>query len=213
MLQQFEHRIKVIVTDDHTLFRTGVKNALAKYSDIEVIGEAVHGRDLLDKLEYLRPDVITLGLQMPVMDGMQALPILRKNYPEIKIVMLSMHNDPSVICRMIELGANTYLTKEAGSVEIYENIKALRNRWFYINDTVKDAITRQKPINAIPGVPTFTEKEILILRMLKQGRSVTEIAPVADLSPRTVQAIIDKLKQKASVQSIPALLDYAQLHQ
>lgn len=186
---------------------------LAKFPDIEIIGEADNGEHLLQLLEQIRPDMITLGINMPVMDGLTVLPILRKLYSQIKVIMLSMHNDPAVICKALELGANTYHTKDAGSAEIYESIQALRNRWFYINDTVKDAITRTKPISSTSGAPVFTEKEIHILELLKKGISINEMSVVVDLSPRTVQAIIDKLMKKASVQTIPALLDFIQLHQ
>lgn len=212
MQSPIQHRIKVLITDDHQFYRSGVRNSLSGFEDLEVIGEAENGQDLLNKLKWLHPDVITLGIQMPVMDGLQALPILRKNYPDIKIVMLSMHNDPGVICKMLELGANSYLTKEAGAEEIHQTIIACMSRWLYINETVQKGITYYKSGVIATSHPalSFTEKEIRIMELLKKELPQVEIAAHFDLSPRTVHAIIEKLKNKIAVTSDAALLEYAE---
>ena len=115
-------RIKVLITDDHEIFRRGVKTGLAKRRDIEFIGEAENGQDLLTQLEYLEPDVILLDISMPVMDGQAALPIIKERFPAVKVIMLTMHNDPVVIATMMSLGANSYLTCESSSENIYEAI-------------------------------------------------------------------------------------------
>jgi DNA-binding NarL/FixJ family response regulator len=203
------YRIKVLITDDHSLFRTGVKNSLKKYSDIEVIGEAENGQDLLNKLEFLSPDVISLNLQMPVLNGLETLPLLRKNYPGIKIVMLSMHNDPNVICKMLEEGAHTYVTKESDPDELYKAIVNSYKKWFYINETVMKAINQRKsPVEPKPS-PTFSTKEVLVMEMLKKDTPIAEMATILELHSRTVEAIIDKLKGKAAVKSKAGLVIYA----
>lgn len=209
MLTEPEQRIKIIITDDHRLFRTGVRNGLANKRGIEIIGEAENGQDLLQKLEYLKPDIIILNIQMPVMDGLTTLPILKKRYPAIKVIILSMHSDPSVICRMIELGANTYLTKDAGSDEIYETILVCHKNWFFINHTVRNAIINKKIERQTGSAHTFTEKEIRILKLLYKGEKTKEIGVEVDLSYRTVEAIIDKLKTKTGCKSIEALIEFA----
>lgn len=210
MIEITEKKIRLVITDDHLLFRTGVKNSLAKYPDLEIIGEAENGQQLLQLLDYLKPDMITLGIQMPVMDGLTTLPILKKHYPHIKVIMFSMHNDPGVICKMLELGANTYLTKEAGSVDIYKTIQALQSRYFYINETVRKAISSLKPEMTLVPEPLFTEKEILMLKLLKNNIGLNDIANKVDLSQRTVLAILDKMQTKASVKSLSRLLEFAE---
>src|SRR5919202_3701002 len=117
------HIIKVIITDDHALFRTGVKTSLANRKDIQMIGEAENGMQLLNLLKHIKPDIILLDIQMPIMDGLTTLPEVKKLYPDIKVIMLSMHNDPSMITKMMEIGANSYLTKDSDSEKIYEAIK------------------------------------------------------------------------------------------
>jgi DNA-binding NarL/FixJ family response regulator len=115
--------IKVAIADDHTLFRAGVKTALSMKKDIEMIAEADNGMQLLNLLKHIEPDVILLDIQMPIMDGIATLPEIRKLYPHVKVIMLSMHNDHSMISKLMEIGANSYLTKNSDSETIYQAIK------------------------------------------------------------------------------------------
>jgi DNA-binding NarL/FixJ family response regulator len=116
-------KIKVLITDDHALFRTGVKTSLAHYPDIEFIGEAENGMQLLNLVKFLQPDVILLDIQMPIMDGIATLPEVKKVLPDVKIIMLTMNDDVSMISKLMEIGANSYLTKNSDSETIYEAIK------------------------------------------------------------------------------------------
>src|ERR1017187_674461 len=115
-----DHTIKVIIADDHTLFRAGVKTALSVKKDVELIAEADNGMQLLNLLKHVEPDVILLDIQMPIMDGIQTLPEIRKLYPHVKVIILSMHNDHSMISKLMEIGANSYLTKNTDSENIYQ---------------------------------------------------------------------------------------------
>ncbi|MDQ6609803.1 MAG: response regulator transcription factor, partial [Bacteroidota bacterium] len=99
--------IRVAIADDHALFRAGVKTALAGHRDIQMVAEAENGMQLLNLLKHIQPDVILLDIQMPIMDGLASLPEIKKLYPDVKVIMLSMHNDHSVITRMMEVGANS----------------------------------------------------------------------------------------------------------
>src|SRR3954469_21302138 len=123
--------IKVAIADDHTLFRTGVKTSLSSRKDIQMVAEAENGMQLLNLLKHVQPDVVLLDITMPIMDGLATLPEIKKLYPGIKVIMLSMHNDHSMISKMMEIGANSYLTKESGSEMIYEAVKAVYDQDFF----------------------------------------------------------------------------------
>src|SRR3954465_10129782 len=113
MNTQSKDKIKVLIADDHALFRTGVKASLSHYQDIEFIGEAENGLQLLNQVKFLQPDVILLDIQMPVMDGIAALPELKKVLPNARIIMLTMNDDTTMISKLMEIGANSYLTKNS----------------------------------------------------------------------------------------------------
>ena len=146
---------------------------------------------------------------MPVMDGLAALPIIKERYPHIKIVMLTMHNDPDMICRVLELGANAYLTKESGAEKIYEAILACYKYWFFINETVINAFIARKSHVTSELSHNFNEKELIILKHLQNGKTTKEISEDVYLSARTVDALISRLKTKTSSKSLEELIEYA----
>ncbi|HEY5407371.1 MAG TPA: response regulator transcription factor [Ginsengibacter sp.] len=125
--------IRVIITDDHVLYRAGVKASLSFTDRIKIIGEAENGSCLLTLLQNCLPDVILLDVQMPVMDGITTLPELKKCYPQIKVIILSMMDDQSMITRLMELGANSYLTKTSDPEIIYEAIQTCHEHEYVYN--------------------------------------------------------------------------------
>lgn len=206
--------IKVAIADDHALFRTGVKTSLSSRKDIQMVAEAENGMQLLNLLRHIQPDVILLDIQMPIMDGLTTLPEIKKLYPGVKVIMLSMHNDHSVISRMMEIGANSYLTKESGSEMIYEAIRGVYEQDFYFNDLTNKALlsglrTKRTIESSMPQDVQLTDKEITILKLMCEEKSTKEIADIVDLSPRTVEAIRDKLKTKTGTKSMAGLVMYA----
>ena len=205
--------IKVAIADDHALFRTGVKTSLSSRKDIQMVAEAENGMQLLNLLKHIQPDVVLLDIQMPIMDGLTTLPEIKKLYPDVKVIMLSMHNDHSMITRMMEIGANSYLTKESDSETIYQAIKTCHEQEFFFNELTNKALlnglrTKRPAEMAGPDVQ-LSEKEITILKLMCEEKSTKEIADIVDLSPRTVEAIRDKLKTKTGVKSMAGLVMYA----
>ncbi len=205
--------IKVAIADDHTLFRTGVKTSLSIRKDIQMVAEAENGMQLLNLLKHIQPDVVLLDIQMPIMDGLSTLPEIKKLYPEVKVIMLSMHNDHSMITKMMEIGANSYLTKESDSETIYQAIKTCYEDDFYFNDLTNKALLNglrnKRAPEPEPAEVLLSEKEITILRLMCEEKSTKEIADIVDLSPRTVEAIRDKLKSKTGAKSMAGLVMYA----
>jgi DNA-binding NarL/FixJ family response regulator len=205
--------IKVAIADDHALFRTGVKTSLSGRKDIQMIAEAENGMQLLNLLKHIKPDVILLDIHMPIMDGYTTLPEIKKLYPEMKVIMLSMNNDASIITKMMEIGANSYLTKESDSETIYQAIRTCYEQEFFFNDLTNKALlnglrTKRPAEMSAPDVH-LTDKEVTILKLMCEEKSTKEIADIVDLSPRTVEAIRDKLKTKTGVKSMAGLVMYA----
>ena len=205
--------IRVAIADDHTLFRTGVKTSLNSRSDIQLVAEAENGMQLLNLLRHIKPDVILLDIQMPIMDGLATLPEVKKLYPDVKVIMLSMHNDHSMITKMMEIGANSYLTKDSDSEIIYQAIVTCHEDEFFFNDLTNKALLNGLRNKKAPEPEAeevnLSEKEITILRLMCEEKSTKEIADIVDLSPRTVEAIRDKLKSKTGAKSMAGLVMYA----
>lgn len=217
MKQENTDVIEVMIVDDHVLYRAGVRMALSSKKDIKVIGEADNGQHLLNMLKGgLKPDVILLDIQMPVMDGIATLPELKKSFPEIKIIMLTLLDDQSVVTKLMELGANSYLVKTSEAEIIYEAIKTCYQQEFYFNTLTNKALLnnlRHKNSGSSYKVPqedaVLNEKEINILRLMCEEKSTREIAEAVELSPRTIESIRDKLKAKTGTRSTAGLIMFA----
>lgn len=208
--------INVMIVDDHVLYRAGVKNALSSKKNIKVIAEADNGAHLLNMLKGIQPDVILLDIQMPIMDGITTLPEIKKLYPKIKVIMLTLLDDQSVITKLMELGANSYLVKTSDAEVIYEAIKTCHEQEFYFNALTNKALLnnlRNKnvvtPFGSVNDEARLTEKEVTILRLMCEEKSTREIAEAVDLSPRTIEAIRDKLKAKTGTKSTAGLIMFA----
>jgi len=218
-MEETKKPIRVIIADDHVLYRAGVKTSLSIKNDIQVIAEADNGMHLLTLLKNIEADVILLDIQMPIMDGIATLPEIKKLAPHTKVIMLTMVDDNSMITKLMELGANSYLTKTSDSEIIYEAIKTCFEQEFYFNSLTNKALLsnlRQKnppvPQQLTPQEAQLNEKETTILRLMCEEKSTKEIADIVDLSPRTVEAIRDRLKVKTGSKTTAGLIMYAVKH-
>lgn len=219
MKQENSDPIQVIIADDHVLYRAGVKTALSTKKDIKVIAEADNGMHLLTLLKAVVPDVILLDIEMPIKTGIDVLPEIKKLYPQTRIIMLTMLNNHTMVTQLMELGANSYLTKDSDSEVIYEAIKTCMEQEYFFNDiTNKALLSNLKQKNSAPPQHltatevVLNEKETTILRLMCEEKSTKEIADMVDLSPRTVESIRDKLKVKTGAKSTAGLIMYAVKH-
>lgn len=211
------NKIKIIITDDHALFRAGVKTSIGHYPDVEFIGEAENGMQLLNLVKFLQPDVILLDIQMPIMDGIATLPEVKKILPDVKIIMLTMNDDVSMISKLMEIGANSYLTKNSDSETIYKAIKTCYENEFYFNEYTNKAMlsglrTKRDLEASLPEEADLSDKEIQVLKLMCEEKSTKEIADIVEISPRTVEAIRDRLKLKTGAKSTAGLILYAVKH-
>ena len=208
-----ERPIKVAIADDHALFRAGVKTALSSKKDIELIAEADNGMQLIHLLRHIEPDVILLDIQMPIMDGIQTLPEIRKLRPDAKVIILSMHNDHSMISKLMEIGANSYLTKNSDSETIYQAIRTCYDQEFFFNELTNKALLTGLRTKRTDGIhhqeADLSEKKMRVLKLMCEEKTTKEIADIVEISPRTVEAIRDKLKTKTGAKSMAGLVMYA----
>lgn len=201
--------MKYIITNDHRIVRDALRTHFAKTHDMECVGEAENGQQLLDMLQEEQPDMVILNVSMPVMNGLETMPVLRLKYPALKVVVLSMQSDPKIIRTMIESGANAYLTLDCGFEELDRAIYYCRHNWLYINDTVRNALIQDCPGNIINEPVIFTEREIQLLKLLYKNYDLIEIAGITELSTNTIVALIGRMKKKAGLSTIKELCQLA----
>jgi DNA-binding NarL/FixJ family response regulator len=207
-------QIKVAIADDHKIFRDGIKMALRDRDYLKILWEAEDGKDLMHKLKLKQPDVLLMDIRMPEIDGVNAIGILRKEYEEIKIIVLTMYDDQEMVTKMMEMGANAYLTKTTDPEEIYQAILTCMNDDFYFNDLVNKAVLlklqHKKTVRQFyPNPIKFSEKEIKILKCIAEDKTTEEISKEVFLSPRTIETIRQQMKQKVGAKTIAGLVMYA----
>jgi DNA-binding NarL/FixJ family response regulator len=205
--------INIGIVDDHKIFRDGIRMALKEKPYIKVLWDAEDGKDMLHKIELRRPDLLLMDIRMPNFDGINALGLLKKEQQDLKIIILSMYDDQEMVSRMMELGANGYLTKTADPEEIYTAILSCMNEGYYFNDIVNQSVLlklqQNKNVRKFYPVPIkFTEKELNILRMICEDKTTEEISDAVFLSPRTIETIRQNMKAKVGVKTIAGLIMY-----
>ena len=207
--------IKIAIADDHKIFRDGIKMALSSKENLKMIWEAEDGKDLMHKIEIKKPDVLLMDIRMPEIDGINAIAMLRKEHEDVKIIVLTMYDDQQMISKMMEMGANAYLTKTTDPDEIYEAILTCMNDEFYFNQLVNNAVMgklmQKKNVRHHYGTSapiTFSEKELKILQLLAEDKTTEEISKIIFLSPRTIETIRQNMKNKVGAKTIGGLITY-----
>jgi DNA-binding NarL/FixJ family response regulator len=210
-----DYLIKIAIADDHKIFRDGIKMALSGKENLKMLWEAQDGKDLMHKMTIKLPDVLLMDIRMPEIDGINAIEILRKEYEEVKIIVLTMYDDQQMISKMMEMGANAYLTKTTDPEEIYNAILTCMNDDFYFNDLVNKAVMgklmQRKNVRQHYGttpVVNFNEKELKILKLLSEDKTTEEISKIIFLSPRTIETIRQNMKMKVNAKTIGGLIMY-----
>jgi len=205
------------ITDDHSIFRQGLRMALGDDPSLSCIGEASNGLELLEALKSQLPDVILLDLKMPGMDGMQATKEIRQLYPEVKILILTMHDDDQLVLHLLEAGANGYLIKNADAAEIKTGLHSCKETGYYFSDYVSNLMLRSiveksKPALRFKEEVIFSDREREILVLICEGKTNAEIGDTIFLSPRTIEKIKTSLYEKTGAKNNAGLIMYAVKH-
>ncbi len=213
--------IKVGIVEDQHLFRQGIKAILESYSDIDFVFESPDGFSILERLEKSSPipDVMLVDLSLPAdgreeFNGWQVVQVLKQYYPEMRILILSVHEDQYLIAKLIEEGANGYLVKDSDPQEVYEAIKAVYQNGSYINSRSLEAI--QGKLSGKLKTPKTHEKlskrEVEVLQLICQQKTAEEIGNELFISTKTVNGHRNNLLQKTGSRNMSGLVMYAIKH-
>ena len=207
-------KIRIMLADDHTLFRHGISTLIAAETDMHVIGEASNGGEAVERCNELRPDVVLMDIGMPGLSSFEATRQIKKNRPETKVLFLTMYDDEDYLVQGMEVGASGYVLKDSPALQLLIAIREVRNGGSYLSprmlsQLVDDFRTRVKSTNRMPRFATLTTREREVLKMLAEGNSVKEIAGDLTVSVKTVEAHKFNLMRKLDIHNKAQLVQYA----
>ena len=205
-------KIRVLVCDDHELFREGVKTILNAQPSLEVVGEAGDGKEAVDMALRLDPDVVLMDISMPVLRGFEATRRLKRARPCIKVLILTVYGDEDLVTRCLDAGAAGYILKDTPPVQLVYAIEAVNRGQQYMSPSVLKGLVRQhmsQPTGLKSGYELLSDREREILVLLAEGESLKDIATRLDLSVKTVDAHKTNLMRKLDLHDRSELIRYA----
>jgi DNA-binding NarL/FixJ family response regulator len=205
---------RVILADDHVLFRHGLKRILDERSDLKVVGEVGDGLELLSSINKLKPQLILLDISMPHLRGIEAIPEIRRIVPDIKILILTMHKDEDYLYQAISAGADGYLLKEDAEKELFLAIESIQQSRIYISPSLADQSMQnwariRRGQGDIHLSDSLTNREKEILKLIAEGRTSKEIGDLLCISVRTVERHRANMMDKLKIHKTAELVQYA----
>jgi DNA-binding NarL/FixJ family response regulator len=204
------NRYRVVLADDHSLFRQGLKAVLEGTDEFKVVGEAGDGLELIDLLNQVKPNLVVLDISMPNLRGIETIPEIKKNYPEMKILVVTMHNDKEYLYQAISQGADGYFLKKDAGTELFSAIEKIRKGKVYVSPSLSGDLTdywEGMREGVKKGILTNREKEVLSL--IAGGKSNKEIADLLYISVHTVERHRANLMEKLNFKKTADLVKYA----
>lgn len=205
--------IKLILADDHKLMREGIKSLLEKHADLQIVGEAENGLDIIKLANEAVPDIIIMDISMPNLNGIEASRQIRAEHPEIKIIILTMHTDRRFIAEVIKAGCMGYLIKDCAFDELVNAIHSVMNGKMYISNSLSGIMVKEYIdkiyFEEVNMLARLTEKERIVLRLIAEGKNVKEAAIELGVSTKTVETHRNNILKKLDLSSVTELVKFA----
>ena len=206
--------IRILLADDHTLVREGLRKILETQRGWEVVGEAADGREAVQKAIELKPDLVVLDLAMPLLGGVDAIQQIVRRLPSTRVLVLSMHNDEGYVMRALKAGAHGYLLKDSAGSDLLRAVSALtQNKSFFspaVSRVMLDGYVRQLAERGITDrYDTLSEREREVFQLIAEGRVNKDIADILHLSPNTVETHRARIMEKLDLHSAVEIALYA----
>jgi DNA-binding NarL/FixJ family response regulator len=205
--------IRVILADDHTLVRAGIRALLETLPGVEVMGEASDGREVLNLVGRHQPDVVLMDIAMPGLNGLEAAERMTRDFPKVRIIMLSMHNNDEYVLRAIKAGVSGYLLKKAATAELATALHRVVDGEIYLSREISTQLHKQFPLQKIVDrkgpFEQLTGRQREILQLIAEGQNTKQIGEILKISPKTVEYHRMKLMNCLNVHDVPGLVRFA----
>jgi len=205
--------VRVILADDHTLVRAGIRALLEKLPGVEVVGEASDGREVLKLVGTHRPDVVLMDIAMPGLNGLEAAARMAKEFPDVRVIILSMHHNEEYVWRALKAGAAGYLLKKAATTELATALQRVAHGEIYLSQEISTRLPKSFPLDGIANrkspLEQLTGRQREILQLIAEGQNTKQIAELLKVSPKTVEYHRMKLMDCLNVHDIPGLVRFA----
>lgn len=206
--------IRVAIADDHKIFRKGVILSLRHYSNLKFVLEAENGQELLEGIEEAKPDVILMDLRMPVKDGIETTKYISAHYPDISVLVLTMHEEEKFVIHLMENGANGYLLKSTDPSEIKKAITDVVEKGYYLSNFVNRILVRKsqnknKPVPSFAKGAEVSDREREVLEFICLEYTSQEIGEKMGISSRTVESIKERLMERFGLKNTAGLVFFA----
>ena len=208
-------KIRVLLAEDHTIVRQGLKSLLEAQEDLEVIGEAEDGRQAVEKVKELVPDIIVIDITMPNLNGIEATRQIKKLNAKVKILVLTVHDNEEYIHQILQAGASGYLLKESAVSDLVSAIKAVDKGDIFLSPSVSKVVVKdyirhvEAESDGFDSLKVLTNREREILQLIAEGRTNKEIAHMLNLSVKTVDVHRSHLMEKLHIHDITGLVKYS----
>ncbi|EJU9864573.1 response regulator [Vibrio vulnificus] len=201
--------IRVVIVDDHQVVLDGFMARLEMEPEIEVVGTASNGLEALDVVKQHKPDVVLMDISMPILNGIEATRMIKTEWPEAKILMLTMHDNREYIMKVMQEGAVGYMLKEISAEKMVQAIKTVNQGSTYFCESVTQTLFTQEIVPAAQRPNPLSRREEAVLRLVAQGHSSKKIATLLEISYRTVETHRHNIKHKLDLNSTAELAKYA----
>ncbi len=205
-------KIKVLIADDHLLFREGLVQLLLSSPDIEVVAQAKDGKDAIEKARQFTPEVILIDIGMPVMNGIEATRVIKQEMPDVKVIAVSMHSDKQYVSGILKAGADGYLLKNTTYQQLTEAIKSVHNGKKTLSDDIANVVISgylQPSSSGADDLEKLSERERKVLQLYAEGKTTREIAEQLFISIKTVGTHKQHIQKKLDLSSTTDMIKYA----
>ncbi|MFH1452803.1 MAG: response regulator transcription factor [Armatimonadota bacterium] len=194
-------KIRVLITDDHTLVREGFANMISMEEEIEVVGQASEAKEALEMVEELKPDIVLMDIKMKGMNGLEATRLIKKKYPDIEVIILSMYDEEDYIKRAVEYGATGYVLKDISRDELLRAIKVVSGGGSLIQPALAKKVLKDLTQKSKEGVYTkeLSDREIQLIQLLSEGNTNKDIGDQLFISEKTVKSHLRSIFRKLEV--------------